>query len=151
MVITKNLKDKPAEAPIEESVKKIDLKTDGLKNQEESSTERYNIFGAHPNRIEELEVMIKENMKMTREVYWQLKKVKNQIKWMNIFAALRFLLIVIPLILALIYLPPLIKNMLAPYQELLNENSNMPAGVDLKNLNLNNLPDTIQKLLQQNK
>jgi len=61
----------------------------------------------------------------------QNEKIKKRLWWVNFFSALRVVFVLVPLILAVIYLPALINNLLKKYQELvpqssLNNNINLP-------------------------
>lgn len=59
------------------------------------------------------------------QVFGELKKIHRQIFWLNFFTGLKFLLVVIPLILAFIYLPPVI----APYINNLEKVLLLLAGI----------------------
>lgn len=116
--------------------------------------------------------MLKENLKLTKEIHSMTKKMKRHITFQKMVSIFYFLLIIVPIILSIIYLPPLLKNMLGPYQELLGGSSGgimdlFKGGTgdfnlnDLKNINTNatntqnidikKLPPDVQKLLQQKK
>ncbi len=53
------------------------------------------------------------------KIYENTEKTRRYVFWGRIMSLIYLLLIVVPLILAFIYLPPLLKNTLAPYQEFL--------------------------------
>ena len=50
-----------------------------------------------------------------------LVRVKNFIKWQNIWATIRLLIVAVPIIVGFIYLPPLIKEYLNNYFQFLNQ------------------------------
>lgn len=52
------------------------------------------------------------------QVFKELKKIHRQIFWLNFFAVLKFLLIVVPIILAVIYLPPFLQPYFATIDKL---------------------------------
>lgn len=68
---------------------------------------------------EQMERLLSENMRKTEEVYEICKKVKRMLLIGQIMGVLRILIIVVPLILAIIYLPPFFKGYMQQYQELL--------------------------------
>jgi hypothetical protein len=93
----------------------------------------------------------------TEELLWRIyrstERTRRYILWGRIMSVIYVLLIIIPLILAIVYLPPMLGNVLAPYQELLNSGSNASGATTnqlnslLKNnnLNLNQVLDILKK------
>jgi len=53
------------------------------------------------------------------KMYENTEKTRKYIMWGRIMSLIYLILIMLPLILAVIYLPPLIQNIMVPYQELL--------------------------------
>ena len=76
------------------------------------------------------------------KIYESTEKTRRYIMWGRILSLIKILVIVVPIILAVIYLPPYIKKAVAPYKELL-QTSRQGQGV-LNNFNLD-------KLLKQTK
>jgi len=77
---------------------------------------------------------------MISEIYKATKKIEQYVIWMKVMSILKILIIVIPTILAIIYLPPFLKQTLEPYQELLNLNSqskNILHNVQNNNFDIN--------------
>ncbi len=72
-----------------------------------------------------------------QKIYESTEKTRKYIMWGRVLSFIKILIIIIPIILAIIYLPPLIKNAVQPYQELL-ETSNQGKNI-LQNFNLNDL------------
>jgi len=68
---------------------------------------------------EEIKQLLEKNLEYNMAIYEMAKKTKRYILISQIMGVVRILVFAVPLILALIYLPPLIKNYMAPYQELL--------------------------------
>ncbi|MFC1622530.1 hypothetical protein ACFL1Y_00850 [Patescibacteria group bacterium] len=65
-----------------------------------------------------------EKEKLTQEellwkIYESTEKTRKYILWGKILSIIKILIIVIPIVLAIIYLPPYIEKVTAPYQELL--------------------------------
>lgn len=71
---------------------------------------------------EELRKMIQENLELTREIHQMTHKIKGYITFQKFMSVIYFLIIVVPIVLSIIYLPPLIKGMINQYESLL------PAG-----------------------
>lgn len=84
-----------------EQNKKLDLK----KNSDEKS------------KIVEL---LEENLKVSRQILKLSQKTQRWIVLQKIKAVIYFILIIAPIILAAIYLPPILSGLLEQYQELLN-------------------------------
>jgi len=65
-----------------------------------------------------------------------LRSIKRSMKISAVFSVLKFLVIAVPLIIALIYLPPLFKEFMASFQDLQTnaQNLGIPAGFDFTEL-----------------
>lgn len=95
---------------------------------------------------EEILKLLKENLKISQEILRQSRKVQRYIFWQRILSWFYFVLIVGPLILALIYLPPLLKDVVGKYQDVFQQletgqtlNPNqlkqiVPSGINLDEL-----------------
>lgn len=96
--------------------------------------------------------LLEKNLELTEEIYKMSRSVRNYVITQRIFGVLKFLIIVVPIILAFIYLPPLVKGAIAPYQELLKDSpwgNLIPAGskLDLGSIDPSKLtPDKIQEI-----
>jgi len=89
----------------------------------------------------QLEELLKKNLELTQEIYEMTKKIKKYINLQRIFSIIYILIIVIPIVLSIIYLPPLLKGMFSPYMELLGNEKN---GVNINNFSL----DELEKLFK---
>lgn len=67
--------------------------------------------------------LARQNEELIGEVRLLTKKIKQYLLFTQVMTILKVIFIVVPIILAVIYLPPMLKNFLAPYQNLLNPNS----------------------------
>lgn len=93
------------------------------------------------------------NEELLWKIYQSTERTRRYIFWGKIMSLIYILLIIIPIILAIIYLPPMMQNILEPYQELLNSGSSVSgaAGDKLNNLlkdsnfNLNQLLEMYKK------
>lgn len=64
-----------------------------------------------------------------------LKSIRRSLRVSGIMSLLRMLIILIPLIIAAIYLPPLIRNwvgMFSDYQSAFRESTTFPQGIDVQ-------------------
>lgn len=76
------------------------------------------------------------------KIYESTEKTRKYIMWGRVLSVVKILIVVIPIVLAIIYLPPYIGKLLAPYQELMQgtqDKTDFLKDIDLKNLNLDEL------------
>jgi hypothetical protein len=84
----------------------------------------------------EIKALLKENIKLNKEMYEMLEKVKKYMMWQRAFSFLKILIIVIPIILGIIYLPPILSEVFEQYKSIL--------GVGTSNVDVNKLLETMQ-------
>lgn len=74
-----------------------------------------------PKPVEEssLKELIEKNLKWSQIIYEQNRKINSKLFWAGMFGWFKFILIVAPLILSIIYLEPMLKNVWAQYSDLL--------------------------------
>ncbi|MCG2690041.1 hypothetical protein L6252_02055 [Candidatus Parcubacteria bacterium] len=65
----------------------------------------------------------------------QNEKIQKRLWWANFFSALRVVVVLVPLILGVIYLPALINNLLKKYQELVPQASGLNNNINLPDFN----------------
>lgn len=65
----------------------------------------------------ELKELLRENLELTKEVRSMVSHINRYVAWQRIFGFLKVLIIIIPIVLGVIYLPPLLKE---PYKQLLS-------------------------------
>jgi hypothetical protein len=68
---------------------------------------------------------LEENLRLTQEIHDMTHKIKSYITFQKILSVFYLLIIVVPIIISIIYLPPLLKNIVGPYQELLQGTGGM--------------------------
>ncbi|MFA6393612.1 MAG: hypothetical protein WCW25_01955 [Patescibacteria group bacterium] len=71
------------------------------------------------SKEERLEELLERNLALTEEIYKMTKSVKNYINFQKVMSVIYFLLIVVPIILSVIYLPPLLKGIFSQYESVL--------------------------------
>ena len=92
---------------------------------------------------EEIKALLKKNLELTEEINKKMEKVNRFIVWQKVFSLLKILIFVVPVILGLIYLPPLLKDVFSQYQELLG------FGNKASEINVDQLsPDLIKSFLK---
>jgi|GEM_PF-1070231 len=69
-----------------------------------------------PAEKEDLVRMLQENLKKNDEILIAIKEIKKYIRWQKAWSIIRFLIIAIPIVLSLIYLPPIIQDSIQSYQ-----------------------------------
>lgn len=77
---------------------------------EEEKTE--NIEAIAPD---DLAALLRANLEMTKEIHAMVRHINSYVAWQRVFGWLKFLLLLIPLIIGVIYLPPLLREY---YQQL---------------------------------
>jgi hypothetical protein len=85
-------------------------------------------------RLDGIENTLREHDALLRVVYEHTKKIQRFILWGRVMSLIYLILIVAPLILAAVYLPPLLQQYVGSYQELLDLNSTVKGGGMLQNL-----------------
>ncbi|MFA6171012.1 MAG: hypothetical protein WCW77_05160 [Patescibacteria group bacterium] len=74
----------------------------------------------------QLEELMERNLQLTEEIHKMTKGIKSYINFQKVMSIIYLLIIVLPIIAGLIFLPPLLGNMIGQYQSLLGgESSNL--------------------------
>lgn len=97
----------------------------------------------------EVKNLLEENLKLTKEIHQMSRKVSRYVAFQKVLSAIYLLLIIVPIIISAIYLPPLIKNIISPYQELLNGGGDFGRTGDTQNIE--NILKSAEEILNQNK
>lgn len=104
--------------------------------------------------LEQVQKLSEKNLEYTKEIYKLTKKIQGYLFWTRVMSTLKLLLVIAPIILALIYLPPIIKKTISTYQELLGgkEGASLLIQEQLKKFleknESQNLPEEIEKLMR---
>ncbi len=95
---------------------------------------------------EDMKRLIEQNIKLTKEILKLSKKNNKMLNWQRAWGIFKLLLIVIPIILGVIYLPPLFDKVIDFYQDLLGWTDNAKS-ITPKNINLDSFtPDILKKI-----
>lgn len=92
----------------------------------------------------EIKQLLNDNLEYAKENYEILCKVKRYVFIQTVMKFVYIILIIVPIVLSILYLPPLLKQMLGPYQELMKMT---PGGseIDLNNFDIKNVLKQMQK------
>lgn len=69
---------------------------------------------------EDIKKLLEENLALTKELKENMLQIRRHLMWQRVFSTIYLVVIVAPLILAAIYLPPLIRPYWDEYQRLFN-------------------------------
>jgi hypothetical protein len=83
-----------------------------------------------------VEEMMAENLALTKEMHVMMRKVRRYMAVRAVMGVIYLILIVGPIILAAIYLPPLISPVIEQYQSLfgVTGGGGVPSGIDLNEI-----------------
>ena len=98
-----------------------------------------------PSDFEQIKRMVEENLKLSEENKEMIKKMKGYLRFQKIVSIFYFLLIVVPIILSIIYLPPILKNVAEPYLDLIKGTD----GINLDDINVDEAAKDLDKYLKQ--
>lgn len=59
---------------------------------------------------DDLAALLRANLEMTKEIHAMVRHINSYVAWQRVFGWLKFLLLLIPLIIGVIYLPPLLRD-----------------------------------------
>ena len=72
--------------------------------------------------------LLKQNLEISKELLEKTTKIRRWVVEQRVWGVVKFLLIVVPLTIGLLYLPPLIMGALTPYREMLQNFSGSDAN-----------------------
>jgi len=107
---------------------------------------------------EEIKKLLEQNLKLTQEIYTMTKKIRRYLAWQRLVSFFYLIIIVAPIILGIIYLPPLLRSVYNQYKGLLGVQAGTTnpiqslingASGNLNNVNLNGLPPQIKALINK--
>ncbi|MBU4257424.1 hypothetical protein KKC04_03350 [Patescibacteria group bacterium] len=115
-----------------------------------------------PDESSQIKKLLEKNLELTEEIFKMAKSIKSFVIHQRIFGILKLLIIVVPIILGIIYLPPLLSGITEQYKDLLGIKSGAggnitnildllkggAGGENLKNVDINKLPPEAQKYLK---
>lgn len=78
---------------------------------------------------EDVKKLLEEQLALTRQTHEMVRKVQRYLAWQRAISVLYLVLILAPIVVALVYLPPVIRPLLDQYQLLLDGFSAANGGV----------------------
>lgn len=96
------------------------IKTDDVAASAFAAETKMEIKSDEELNKEDLRDLMVKNLKWSQIIYEQNRKINRKLTWAAIASWLRVLIIVVPILLALWFLPPLIKQYYGMYGSLLN-------------------------------
>ena len=98
---------------------------------------------------DETKELLKKNNEMLEEILRISKKTKTYIITQQVFGVLKILIIAIPIVLGIIYLPAILNDLMKPYQELLGISQELDGTSNIDPALLNKVtPDLLKKYMK---
>ncbi|MEI6597299.1 MAG: hypothetical protein WCL13_03810 [bacterium] len=72
------------------------------------------------NEQEQIKKLLEQNLKLTGEIYAMTKKMKSYLAFQRLVSLFYLVLIIAPIILSIIYLPPLLSGLFDQYKQALD-------------------------------
>ena len=72
-------------------------------------------------RLLKIEQLLKDNLEISRKILEDSEKTRKYIMWQRILGIVKIVIIVIPLLLALYFLPPLLSQVIGSYSSIFNQ------------------------------
>lgn len=82
-----------------------------------------------------LKNLVERNLALTEENHEAIQKIRKYIVMTQILGVIKFIVILAPIIFAIIYLPPILRDLIAPYQELMPDSLKQFNQIDMNNFN----------------
>ncbi len=74
--------------------------------------------------LKEIKELLEKNLEFSKAIYEASEKTRRYIFWGRIFEAVKFIIILVPIIIGVVYLPPLFRGLFSFYQGFLGGSSN---------------------------
>ncbi len=84
-----------------------------------------------PSEHDDLKTLIEKNIKWSQVIYQQNRKIQRRLSWMVFGSYFKLFLILIPVIIGLIYLPPLVSDFMKQYGSLFGDQSTWKQYLDV--------------------
>jgi len=94
---------------------------------------------------EEIKKLLEQNLKLTEDIYAMTKKIKSYLAFQRLVSLFYLFIIIAPIILSIIYLPPLLNNLFDQYKSALGTQGASSSTIQgllnggAGNINSNNL------------
>lgn len=107
---------------------------------------------------EELKKILEKNLKLTEEIHKMTKSIKSFVLWQRIFGVLKILIIVVPIVLAAIFIPRLIEDVKSNPEKIISNPlieaylggiiDSATQKVDMNKIDINNIPEQYRQYLK---
>lgn len=67
------------------------------------------------NPTDEQTELLRRNLEVSEDILKKTDYIKEYIKWQKIWGVVKILVVVVPIVLGVIYLPPMIRNYLSQF------------------------------------
>ncbi|PLX20656.1 hypothetical protein C0584_05450 [Candidatus Parcubacteria bacterium] len=86
------------------------------------------------NYSDEIKDLLKRNVELTEEIHESITYIKKYIFWQKVFGFLKVFIFLIPIIIGLIYLPPILEQVLEQYKTILDIGSTVNNVPNIESL-----------------
>ncbi len=93
---------------------------------------------------DEIKKLLKKNLEMTEDIREMVKSIKRYVVWQRVFGILKILIILIPIIIGVIYLPPLINGFLNQYNKILGITTDPVNNLNIEDFKSFLTPDVLK-------
>ena len=101
------------------------------KNKKE---EKQNLIEEKSVEEKSMQEMLQEALEISKKNQKDIRYIKRFVIWSQVWGALKILLILVPIILGILYLPPFLEQWLGSYQGMLNGSGATSGNTILDNL-----------------
>jgi hypothetical protein len=94
---------------------------------------------------DDLKKLLEENLRLNKENYLMLRKIKRHFFWQSIIGWFYFIIIVGPIVWSIFYLPAILKPVISQYQDLLG-GASAAGSLNLQDVQKSITPEMLDKL-----
>ena len=103
---------------VDEKIEEKEDKTTDKPNKEEKKNKEVKEV-IEIKKSDSVQELLEKNLKWSQIIYEQNRKINRKLTWAAIAGWLRLILILAPLVLALVFLPPILKDVWSKYSDVL--------------------------------
>ncbi len=78
--------------------------------------------------LKNIEQIVRQNLSLTREILESVEKTRKYILWLRILSIVKLVVILLPIVLALIYLPPIFTRAFQQYSDIFGQMQSLQQG-----------------------
>jgi len=101
----------------------------------------------------DLKKLLEKNLEISEKIYKNTKYLKRHVFYSQIFSFIKIFIIIAPLVWGYFYLQPILAQMIAQYQSIMNLGNSAsqlnPANFDLSSINLDAISPDILNMLKK--